>query len=474
MRTSLCLCIALFAAVTSFAQDEADELPPGLLAEYSTPSHTVRRVDPAIAFVWGAAAPDERLAAESFTAKWSGRVLLRGEGKTRWHAFVQGKVEVRIDDTIVVRGEADKPAWLNGEEFDFGFGEKPFAVTFARTGEAAQLKLFWSSNEFPLEPLPYHILFHEAAPPEIALAARGRVQFEAHRCASCHGGVEGRGLRVEGQTKATSTTASADSQPSLLAPSLKHVGQGTSRAWLVEKVMGSHLRGEEKSAERTEEKTPHPNPLPAKPGRGDKAENPISLDADNRLLWRMNRTRLDAECVRDAVVAVSGRLDLRMGGPSDRQFDLQPGIHVTPKIDYAKFDPSSDLGRRRSIYRFLFRTLPDPFMETLDCPSGDQITPTRTTSVTVQQALALWNDAFIARHCEFIAARIEKEVLSRPTSTDEPVPAINAHIDRAIRLILCRPPTEAESRDLSEYASKHGLANACRLLLNSNEFLFVN
>ncbi len=223
-----------------------------------------------------------------------------------------------------------------------------------------------------------------------------------------------------------------------------------------------------------EEKTPHPNPLPAKPGRGDKAENPISLDADNRLLWRMNRTRLDAECVRDAVVAVSGRLDLRMGGPSDRQFDLQPGIHVTPKIDYAKFDPSSDLGRRRSIYRFLFRTLPDPFMETLDCPSGDQITPTRTTSVTVQQALALWNDAFIARHCEFIAARIEKEVLSRPTSTDEPVPAINAHIDRAIRLILCRPPTEAESRDLSEYASKHGLANACRLLLNSNEFLFVN
>ena len=206
---------------------------------------------------------------------------------------------------------------------------------------------------------------------------------------------------------------------------------------------------------------------------------PSSIDSDNRLLWRMNRTRLDAESVRDAVVAVSGRLDLRMGGPSDRQFDLQPGIHVTPKIDYAKFDPSSDLGRRRSIYRFLFRTLPDPFMETLDCPSGDQITPTRTTSVTVQQALALWNDAFIARHCEFIAARIEKEVLSRQPisrqpSADNPVPVIDSHIERAIRLILCRPPTEAELRDLSEYASKHGLANVCRLLLNSNEFLFVN
>ncbi|MBC8113474.1 MAG: protoporphyrinogen oxidase [Candidatus Saccharimonas sp.] len=201
---------------------------------------------------------------------------------------------------------------------------------------------------------------------------------------------------------------------------------------------------------------------------------PSLIDADNRLLWRMNRTRLDAECVRDAVVAVSGRLDLRMGGPSDRQFDLQPGIHVTPKIDYAKFDLNSDLGRRRSVYRFLFRTLPDPFMETLDCPSGDQITPARTNSVTVQQALALWNDAFIARHCEFIAARIEKEVLSRQPSAVESISLVNAHIDLAVRLILCRPATDPESRDLSEYASKHGLANVCRLLLNSNEFLFVN
>ncbi len=274
-------------------------------------------------------------------------------------------------------------------------------------------------------------------------------------------------LIVTSETYKQASTLPADSFPVPSPPS------GTS-------ALGGRERVREPNgdaattAKSPEEKPPHPNPLPAGPGRGDKTQTPQSLDADNRLLWRMNRTRLDAECVRDAVVAVSGRLDLRMGGPSDRQFDLQPGIHVTPKIDYAKFDLNSDLGRRRSIYRFLFRTLPDPFMETLDCPSGDQITPARTTSVTVQQALALWNDAFIARHCEFIAARIEKEVLSRQPSATEPLSPINAQIDRAVRLILCRPPTETESRDLSEYASKHGLANACRLLLNSNEFLFVN
>jgi hypothetical protein len=177
----------------------------------------------------------------------------------------------------------------------------------------------------------------------------------------------------------------------------------------------------------------------------------------------MNRTRLDAECVRDAVLAISGRLDLRMGGPSDRQFDLKPGIHVTPVVDYSKFDLDSAAGRRRSIYRFLFRTLPDPFMESLDCPSGDQITPQRVNSVTVQQALAMWNDAFIARHCEHIAVRIA-------ISSDSPREQVFA----AIQLTLGRHPRDGEHNELTKYAERHGLANLCRLLLNTNEFLFVN
>jgi len=201
--------------------------------------------------------------------------------------------------------------------------------------------------------------------------------------------------------------------------------------------------------------------------------NPASPDPDNRTLSRANRIRLDAECVRDAVLQVSGRLDLRMGGPSDRQFDLQPGIHVTPKVDYTKFNLDSDLGRRRSIYRFLFRTLPDPFMETLDCPSGDQITPSRTNSVTVQQALALWNDAFMARHCEHIAARIESDVANLNSTDAGENAKLRKQIERAVELILCRHSTEAELASLTNYATKHGMANVCRLLLNSNEFLFV-
>ena len=200
----------------------------------------------------------------------------------------------------------------------------------------------------------------------------------------------------------------------------------------------------------------------------------LSLDGDNRLLWRMNRTRLDAESIRDAVLAFSGRLDFRMGGPSDRQFDLQPGIHVTPKVDYGKFDHNSDPGRRRSIYRFLFRTLPDPFMESLDCPSGDQITPSRVNNVTVQQALALWNDVFIANHCVSIAERIESDINQKqPAESDGPM-IVAARIDRMFQLILNRRPSLDEIDEFSKFSREHGLANACRLLLNSNEFLFVN
>jgi hypothetical protein len=190
---------------------------------------------------------------------------------------------------------------------------------------------------------------------------------------------------------------------------------------------------------------------------------PFSRDADNRLLWRMNRTRLDAEQVRDALLWISDSLDLRMGGPSDMQFDLQPGIHVTPKVDYAKFDVASPAARRRSVYRFLFRTLPDPFMDALDCPAGDQLTPSRNASVTVQQALAMWNDALVVYYAERFAER-----LGSTANTTE------AQIRLAYEWALNRPPTGKELDELSAYARQHGLVNLCRLVFNTNEFMFVN
>jgi hypothetical protein len=199
--------------------------------------------------------------------------------------------------------------------------------------------------------------------------------------------------------------------------------------------------------------------------RQSSADRPefAKVDTDNAYLWRMNRARLDAESVRDTILAVSGRLDSTMGGPSARHFTLGPGVHITPTVEYEKFDPDSPAARRRSVYRFVFRTLPDPFFEALDCPDASQFTPVRAASVTALQALALMNDRFTVRYAEHFASRLESETKDR-----------HAQIVRAYELALGRPPSALETTRLVEYADKHGLANSCRLLFNCNEFLFVD
>jgi hypothetical protein len=187
------------------------------------------------------------------------------------------------------------------------------------------------------------------------------------------------------------------------------------------------------------------------------------IDSGNRYLWRMNRARLDAEAVRDAVLQINGKLDLRMGGPSAQQFVMTPGKHVTPNVDYSAFDVDSSDNYRRSIYRFVFRTLPDPFMDSLDCADASQLTPVRNVSMTALQALAMLNNQFMVRQSEHLAAHLSN-------MHSEPAQQIAA----AYEITLGRAPRPDEAKELTAYAQKHGLANACRILFNSNEFMFAN
>jgi hypothetical protein len=186
-------------------------------------------------------------------------------------------------------------------------------------------------------------------------------------------------------------------------------------------------------------------------------------DSENRYLWRMTRARLDAEQVRDAVLAVSGKIDFIMGGPSVKQFAESKGVHETPNVEYDKFDVDSPGASRRAVYRFVFRTVPDPFMETLDCPDASQLSPKREASVTALQALAMLNNRFMVRQSEHVAARLAKV-------SEDPAKQVEA----LYVLALGRPPDADEVKAIVEYASKHGMANACRMLLNSNEFMFLN
>ena len=191
---------------------------------------------------------------------------------------------------------------------------------------------------------------------------------------------------------------------------------------------------------------------------------PAATDSDNRFLWRMNRPRLDAEAVRDALLAASGKLDLTMGGPSAMQFKFEdPNVNVSPRVDYAAFDPDSPASYRRSVYRFLFRNLNDPLLEALDAVDPSLSTPKRNSTITPLQALSLWNNRFVLRQCEHLATRVEQEATG-----------LEAQVTRAFRLLCARAPSREEMALLTKHARRHGLAHACRVVVNLNDFLFVN
>ena len=181
----------------------------------------------------------------------------------------------------------------------------------------------------------------------------------------------------------------------------------------------------------------------------------MQIDSDNRYLWRMNRTRLDADSIRDTMLAVSGVLDLTAGGPGVEHFLKSPGPQSTPKLDYAAYDWNSPGAARRSIYRVVWRGIADPFMETTDFPELGLPAPVRGFSASALQSLALFNNDFVLHHSQRLAT-----------------PA--GSVRGAFRAVLQREPTAEEAAAFAAMAEKHGLAAAGRVLLNSNEFLFVD
>ncbi|MEM7232198.1 MAG: DUF1553 domain-containing protein [Planctomycetota bacterium] len=188
-----------------------------------------------------------------------------------------------------------------------------------------------------------------------------------------------------------------------------------------------------------------------------------NIDAGNRYLWRMNRRRLEAEALRDAVLDVSGKLDRRMGGPGFWSFVLEKPQH-SPHYEYHKHDPDDAKTHRRSVYRFIVRSQQDPLMQTLDCADPSQIVGRRSETLTALQALALLNHPFMVRMAEHFATRLELEAPS----------SLSAQLVRAFHLTLSRRPSDAELEALSGYSEKHGLAATCRVIFNLSEFIFVD
>ncbi|MEX1233103.1 MAG: PSD1 and planctomycete cytochrome C domain-containing protein [Planctomycetaceae bacterium] len=186
-------------------------------------------------------------------------------------------------------------------------------------------------------------------------------------------------------------------------------------------------------------------------------------DPDNSLLARMARQRMDAESFRDSVLSASGRIDFTMGGPGIANFSSRPGAQLTPYLDYNDYDWDGPGATRRSIYRVVWRGIPDPLFDPLDFPDLGLLAPKRGFSASPLQALALLNNRFVLHHAQHMANR------ARAAAT-----SVNDQVRVAVTWVWQREPTATETEKLTALANQHGLEAVCRLLLNSNEFLFVD
>jgi hypothetical protein len=200
------------------------------------------------------------------------------------------------------------------------------------------------------------------------------------------------------------------------------------------------------------------------------AENPAAagntVDPENTLFWKYARRRLEAEAIRDSILAVSGRLNPEMYGPS--MFPPLP----EDLADFARYGRTGGLmwepnekeedARRRSIYIFQRRSLPLPLMASFDALPFSESCERRSVTTTPLQALTMMNGYLVHEEAAALARRIEREA----------GPSRAAQVARAFELVLNRTPAPAEAARFAQFGG--GLEALCRVLFNSNEFLYVD
>ena len=182
-------------------------------------------------------------------------------------------------------------------------------------------------------------------------------------------------------------------------------------------------------------------------------------DAGTRLLWRYPPRRMEAEVIRDSMLSICGTLDLRMGGPGFSVF--------APNTNYVRvYDPKPEYGPsewRRMIYQTKVRMAQDSTFGAFDCPDAGLPQPRRPRSTTPLQALNLLNSGFVNQQAGFLAKRLVSE------SGDD---AAN-QIRRAFQLAFSRSPDADEMKTCAQLIQQHGLHSFCRVILNTNEFIFI-
>jgi hypothetical protein len=186
-------------------------------------------------------------------------------------------------------------------------------------------------------------------------------------------------------------------------------------------------------------------------------------DAGARLLWRRAPRRLEAEMVRDAMLAVAGELEPTLGGPSFADVVARKA-EGTAAMLFEPADPAAPGLRRRSLYRAWARGGRSALLDAFDCPDPSTPAPRRAATTTPLQALALMNNALTLHLADRLAARLEREAGPDPSR----------QVDRAYALALGRSPTPAERERAAAIVGRLGAAPLARALFNANEFLYID
>jgi mono/diheme cytochrome c family protein len=189
-----------------------------------------------------------------------------------------------------------------------------------------------------------------------------------------------------------------------------------------------------------------------------------AIDPENRLFWRMPRMRLEAEIIRDAVMAVAGNLDRKLGGPAIYPY-IDPKLFQSSTKRTWPGKPDDDPAIwRRSLYVFSKRSIRYPMFETFDQPNLINSCERRDRSTIAPQALLMMNNNFFITEARIFAERLRREAGA----------GAGAQVERAFRLALGRAPLPEERAKAIEFLqnSQNGLAEFCQALFNLNEFVY--
>jgi hypothetical protein len=182
------------------------------------------------------------------------------------------------------------------------------------------------------------------------------------------------------------------------------------------------------------------------------------IDGDARYLWRFPPRRMQAEEIRDTILSVAGKLDLKMGGPGFRLYEYQQDNVAT----YVPLDVHGPDTYRRAVYHHNARAARVDILADFDIPDPAFAEPRRASTTTPLQALTLMNHRFAFDMANFFNQR----VVTESNSTD---PATQIKV--AFNLALGRNPSEEELARAMALTKNHGLRACCRALLNSNEMI---